>query len=211
MVNGLHHQFQQVFKMTLPYQWGKTKRYHLIQKFINVNQYQSYLEIGISRGDCWRNIQCEKKVGIDPHPQLDDIIKINSDDFFKNNTARFDIIFIDGNHIYSQVVKDINNSWKVLNIGGVIILHDMIPINAIQASNPKIKGDPSWCGDIFKANWDLLSHDYEIASIDHGCGIIRSLNYSILEQNKDKTFQEFCNSINNFKIHSYDSINFKIK
>ncbi len=52
--------------------------------------------------------------------------KISSDDFFKNNTISFDVIYIDGYHKGSQVFKDFINSWKILNNNGVIIFDDYI-------------------------------------------------------------------------------------
>ena len=53
---------------------------------------------------------------------------MTSDDFFRSiSTDRlFDCIFIDGDHSYEQVVKDIRNSKKHLSANGVIIMHDVI-------------------------------------------------------------------------------------
>jgi len=50
--------------------------------------------------------------------------KMKSDNFFQNNKEFFDVIYIDGWHGASQVKKDIVNSWKFLNIGGIIICDD---------------------------------------------------------------------------------------
>ena len=47
-----------------------------------------------------------------------------SDKFFKKNNSKFDLIYIDGNHLKSYVIRDINNSIKFLNEGGLIILDD---------------------------------------------------------------------------------------
>ena len=51
-------------------------------------------------------------------------LKLPSDIFFKNNKNLFDLIYIDGDHETEQVKKDINNSWKILNKGGYLILDD---------------------------------------------------------------------------------------
>ena len=53
-------------------------------------------------------------------------IKNTSDDFFSNNFQSFDLIFVDGDHSSEQVKKDINNSWKILNNGGYLILDDYL-------------------------------------------------------------------------------------
>ena len=50
--------------------------------------------------------------------------KMKSDDFFQNNKEFFDVIYIDGWHGASQVRKDIENSWKFLNVGGIVICDD---------------------------------------------------------------------------------------
>jgi predicted O-methyltransferase YrrM len=52
--------------------------------------------------------------------------KITSDDFFALNKLKFDIIYIDGDHRYEQVSRDINNAWECLNVGGQLIGHDVI-------------------------------------------------------------------------------------
>ena len=51
-------------------------------------------------------------------------VKNTSDEFFKNNTKIFDIIYIDGFHEAPQVYKDICNSWHCLNKNGIIICDD---------------------------------------------------------------------------------------
>jgi len=48
-----------------------------------------------------------------------------SNEFFKNNKEKFDIILIDGDHCYEQSKKDLENSLMSINEGGVIIIHDV--------------------------------------------------------------------------------------
>ena len=50
--------------------------------------------------------------------------KMTSNKFFLNNSKKYDLIFVDGDHSSAQVKIDINNSWKVLNKGGYLILDD---------------------------------------------------------------------------------------
>lgn len=53
--------------------------------------------------------------------------KISSDKFFKKNLNKpryFDIIYIDGDHFYQQVFKDLINSFVRLNKNGLIIIDD---------------------------------------------------------------------------------------
>ena len=53
-------------------------------------------------------------------------IKNSSDDFFKNNNHKFDVVYVDGYHKASQVLKDCQNAWKVLNLDGLLICDDYI-------------------------------------------------------------------------------------
>ena len=52
---------------------------------------------------------------------------MTSDEFFKQNEKRFDLIFIDGLHEANQVFRDVKNSLNYLNENGVILLHDCNP------------------------------------------------------------------------------------
>ena len=53
-------------------------------------------------------------------------IKKSSDDFFKHNKEMFDVIYIDGHHLGSQVFKDCTNAWQKLNNNGYLICDDYI-------------------------------------------------------------------------------------
>lgn len=53
-----------------------------------------------------------------------EIVRDTSDNFFKKNIIEFDLIYIDGNHIYEFVKNDIFNSLKSLKQDGIIVLDD---------------------------------------------------------------------------------------
>lgn len=108
-------------------------RLDLINYFILSRHYTKYLEIGVFKGNVLNNVICEEKIGIDPKPLCESeyIIKTTSDKFFEHLDVddKFDIIFIDGDHSYDQVIKDISNSLKHLSANGMILLHDCISFN----------------------------------------------------------------------------------
>ena len=56
-----------------------------------------------------------------------DVNVCTSDDYFKNDKNKYDLIFIDGLHEYSQVQKDFDNAFNSLKRTGMIILHDTFP------------------------------------------------------------------------------------
>ena len=53
-------------------------------------------------------------------------IKNSSDNFFKENKKKFEVIYVDGYHYASQVYSDFKNAWKCLLPGGYIIFDDYI-------------------------------------------------------------------------------------
>ena len=53
-------------------------------------------------------------------------IKTTSDEYFKDNDARFDFIYIDGDHTSAQVERDATNAWALLKSGGVMAFDDYL-------------------------------------------------------------------------------------
>lgn len=77
------------------------------------------MEIGCFEDETFNKINIDKKVGVDPISGGN--VRLTSDNFFKINKDRFDIIFIDGLHAFEQVKKDITNSLNILNKNGVLL------------------------------------------------------------------------------------------
>tara|TARA_B100000902_G_C27221225_1_gene869778 strand:+ start:314 stop:850 length:537 start_codon:yes stop_codon:yes gene_type:complete len=50
--------------------------------------------------------------------------KMFSDNFFAKNNDVFDLIYVDGSHEPEDVIKDLNNSFDVCKIGGIIWVDD---------------------------------------------------------------------------------------
>ena len=170
-------------------------RYHVINDLINRFGYKSYLEIGISVGKTWRNVECEKKVGVEPNPIVDDerIFIGTSDSYFAlhytgtrdedapDNEERFDLIFIDGLHLADQVIRDIEHSLDRLNPGGTIVVHDCNPPTEEHgAPRPMIwrqQGHSVWCGTVWQGwvNFRMRSQYMFSCTVDcdFGVGIIR--------------------------------------
>jgi len=147
-------------------------RWDLIQYLIDKYSFKKYLEIGCDDDASFSKIKIEKKIGVDPFSG--GTIRDSSDNFFKNNKDFFDIIFIDGLHIYNQVIKDINNSLKFLNKDGFILIHDCLPRTKAHQAIPRYRG--SWNGDVWKAIVEMRTKkDVETytCKIDYGIGVIQ--------------------------------------
>lgn len=154
---------------------------------------KKYLEIGIDQKSTFNNIDIEYKVGVDPNTDYDDIIKKTSDEFFMDNNEKFDIVFIDGLHHVDQVYKDIINSLSILNPGGYIICHDMLPTSEEMQITP-FKGG-MWTGDCWKAfiNLRQTREDLDMFTIDvdMGLGVIKKGKQKKLKINDDLTYKNF--------------------
>ena len=182
-----------------------------MQNIKNKKKYKKYLEIGCERDELFNHIDCEKKVGVDP--VSGGTIRKTSDQFFSNNNDFFDCIFIDGLHEYKQVRKDILNSLKFLNKGGIILVHDCLPNNYFEQAVPRCQW--TWNGDVWKAIVDSRrSKDIDVYTCyaDHGIGvIIKRPNRNLLKiPNKDSESLKFEDYFHNHKnlmnIIEYDKL-----
>lgn len=87
-----------------------------------------------------------------------------SDEFFKcvKLPEPAALVFIDGDHLYEQVVKDFINSLSVLSAGGYIFLHDTAPPNEEWIG-------PTRCGTVYKLRRELEKDPYfDIFTFPHG-------------------------------------------
>lgn len=170
-------------------------RIDIINGLITKNNYKSYLEIGVQGGDCFRAINCENKVGVDPDPASAATIKETSDMFFskirklarlydKSVPISYDIIFIDGLHHADQVEKDIFNSIECLNEGGTIVMHDCLPTTKRMQEIP-LQEQAEWTGDVWRAflHNRINNSNLEmcVVNTDWGCGIIRPGKQQLLQ------------------------------
>jgi hypothetical protein len=158
--------------------------------------YCKYLEIGCDNNICFKSIPVINKIGVDPDRGGN--IKDTSDNFFKNNKNKFDVIFIDGLHIYEQCRKDVINALDVLNKDGYIFLHDMTPRNWAEENVPRLK-DTLWTGNIWKVAIELSKTkgiDFFVINADMGVGMLKKKEENIIyhddfESLKDLKFKDF--------------------
>lgn len=118
-----------------------------LNALVNCLGYKSYLEIG--SGDCATldAIKVPRKVGVDLSHGAGG--RDTSDGYFRCNTEKFDLIFIDGLHHSEQVLEDAHNAIKHLSTGGAVVVHDCLP----QLESHQFRTSPvgDWTGDVWKA------------------------------------------------------------
>jgi hypothetical protein len=92
-----------------------------------------YLELGVLKAACLNRISAYFNgcTGVD----INDVSKYvitrnvetftcNTEEFFKRNTKKYNLIFIDACHKYENVLYDFQHSWDILEPNGLIIMHD---------------------------------------------------------------------------------------
>ncbi|MHC4757137.1 MAG: class I SAM-dependent methyltransferase [Planctomycetota bacterium] len=175
-------------------------RTDLINYIIETKNYKSYLEIGCFNNHNYDRINATVKVGVDP--KNGGTIRETSDDFFNENNQTFDLIFIDGLHHSEQVAKDVDNSLKILNQNGMIVLHDCNPLTEDAQKVPR-NGQKVWNGNVWRAVVEIrtrLDVDIAVGDFDYGCAVllprpnssplvlpkkITELSYSEFESNRN--------------------------
>lgn len=151
---------------------------------------RSYFEIGVNIGKSLRKIDLPS-VGVDPQFMFrDDIMgakpelhlfQTTSDTFFQTRNLKaffpegVDLAFLDGMHLFEFLLRDLINTEKAMGPGGVIFLHDCLPINAEMTERERRPGQrrdvelkSHWTGDVWKLI-PILQHyrpDLEITFID---------------------------------------------
>ena len=144
----------------------------LINHLIVTQQFKSYLEIGCAQNKTFDRIRANLKVGVDP--LSGGTIRATSNAFFATNAQTFDLIFVDGSHHADQVLVDVENSLRVLNEGGMIVMHDCNPRSEARQRVPRVGTGP-WNGDVWRAVVMLRTRadlDIAIGDFDQGCAVV---------------------------------------
>ena len=196
-----HHFFGEKFRkeIKLPNFYNNLiHRKEIINEIIKLKNFNDYLEIGCDQNELFSEIKIKNKIGVDPNNG--GTHRMTSDDFFSQNKEKFDLVFIDGLHTYSQTLKDIRNSINILNNNGFILLHDCFPMSYYDQAVPRAQR--KWNGDVWKTIVEMRTKedvDTYVGAFDNGIGlIIKRNNKDILKKpikqfNKIK-YEEYYNN-----------------
>jgi hypothetical protein len=157
-----------------------TERFERLNALAQLNSAGRYLEIGVSKGTTFKQVNVHYKVAVDPVFQFntadyanDHTIfhKVTSDAFFSKLApahGQFDLIYIDGLHTFEQTFRDFCASLGHCHARTIWLLDDTCPTSFLAAIRSrrvslrtrKIIGirDRKWMGDVFKVV--LAIHDF---------------------------------------------------
>lgn len=134
-----------------------------------------YVEIGVHCGDSLRlAAHAEVAVGVDPAAEIAQevpgpmhVFRMTSDEFFRRSLLEglcaerpIDLAFIDGLHLFEQVMRDIHGLERYAGPDTIIALHDTIPLNA--ETSERIRRTEFHTGDVWKAVAWLHTHRPEL-------------------------------------------------
>ncbi|MHB1952283.1 MAG: glycosyltransferase [Sulfobacillus sp.] len=122
----------------------------VVREIVRNTGCESYLELGLYDGLNISQIAplVRRSVGVDPNDgrlQYHNFVfcKQTTEEFFRNNAETFDIIFIDADHRFESVKRDFESCLRILNRGGLVLLHDTDPVGAEYL-------DPGRCSDCYR-------------------------------------------------------------
>jgi hypothetical protein len=90
---------------------------------------------------------------------------------------RYDVMLADSWHEYDTSYRDLAAAYELLEVGGVMIVHDCLPPTE-EIASPTLRAG-AWCGVTYKAYLDFVTAHpalaYYTVDTDYGCGVIRRL------------------------------------
>lgn len=157
-----------------------TQRHERLNALAVLGQARKYLEIGVSHGTTFRQVQVPYKVAVDPKFRFDFREESSPQTFFHETTSdrffatlawqhgSFDLIYLDGLHTFSQTFRDFCASLRFAHERTIWLIDDTHPTGPLAASlNRRWVSccrrwfhlrDRSWMGDVYKVVFAV--HDF---------------------------------------------------
>lgn len=172
---------------------------------------ESVLEIGIYQGVSLAKVRAPTKaIGIDPNPTITyplraetHIFAETSDQFFSQHRAQkllgdrpLSVAFVDGLHLYEQVLRDFINLESCCGQRSIILLHDTVPLD--EATQSRSMDTQFHTGDVWKVLLCLKHYRpdldiFTIATAPTGLTVVTGLNptSTILKDNYEEAVSRF--------------------
>lgn len=153
-------------------------RHNVLRRLTNLYEEARYLEIGVCEGATFNLVPAARKVAVDPEFRFDheraarsggpgvEYHQVTSDEYFASRVdpgEQFDVIYLDGLHVFEQTLRDLMNALAHLQPRGVVVVDDTRPPTYL-ASLPDRDNffavrrwmgidDQRWMGDVVKVVW----------------------------------------------------------
>jgi hypothetical protein len=122
---------------------------------------RTYLEIGVGNGRSLA-LSRARSVGVDPTFAIDveldgdvALVRTTIDEYFARpdplaltGGRRFDLVFIDGLHLFEVVLRNFCHAERMSTPWSVIIVNGVLPRKQSQARRSPVS--PDWTGDVYK-------------------------------------------------------------
>ena len=171
----------------------------VVQQVLDLFPDPVYLEIGVDHGQTFHSVSAARKTAVDPNfkfvPDADtalvDYHAVTSNEYFATFCPAdkfFDVVYIDGLHIFEQTLRDLLNAALRLRPGGVIVIDDIVPASYQSAmplideafrvrdylanDHPSLRNDNTWMGDVYKLAFfvQTFMQQYSYATVQENHG-----------------------------------------
>lgn len=217
----------------------KVRRWQVMRRLVNLYDAPRYLEIGVCQGKTFDKVPAPRKVAVDPafrfdhaamaqaHPEAA-YYPVPSDDYFGSYADpkdEFDVVYLDGLHVYDQTLRDLLNALERLQPRGVIVIDDTRPSTYISAMRDHRESyrervrvgstNKEWMGDVFKVVYFIQAFcpylRYATIANNHGQTVVwRGTRDEAPRFNLsgivDLTFEDFTESLDVMRLKRFGAI-----
>jgi hypothetical protein len=170
--------------------WNKA---HIVNYLAGVRGYRRYLELCCASTG-WRYAEIDRSKLLDCRrliyrcpDEFDDGLPVDYRsgtldigaclDKIAAEDRSFDIVLVDSWHEYATSWRDLNEAFRLIGEGGMLVVHDCLPPRAEIAGPEPMPGE--WCGVSYQAYIDFVTGRDDVAyytvDADYGCGVVRKL------------------------------------
>ena len=156
---------------------GEVAYQNVLSRFHKDLKPRNYLEIGVRTGKSLA-LATGNAVGVDPDPDIKvtlpetaEVIRQESDVFFEEAShpilkTKPDLVFIDGMHLFENVLRDFMHVEKISGPQTVVVIDDVLPNLPEQATRQR--HTRVWTGDVWKIHACLQKYrpDLQLVLLD---------------------------------------------
>lgn len=183
-----------------PEQEKPLRRSNVLKRLTKLYDEPRYLEVGVGRGITFERVPAARKVAVDPLFRFDHEAKarelpeatyhpVTSDEYFNRIIEPddvFDVIYLDGLHVYDQTLRDLLNALEHLQPRGVIVIDDTRPPTYLasladrelffQLKRATGSTEKQWMGDVYRTVYFIAAMcphlSYATIANNHGQTVV---------------------------------------